>query len=370
MDGIDVAVLKTDGVSHVEYGHCESIPYDPAFREQLRSIMGMTEMTPEVQAVSRDLTRKHLEAIAHLLKRWKMTPAEFDVIGFHGHTIAHIPEKKISLQIGDGSLIANVTGIPVVDNFRKVDVAAGGQGAPLASLFHSALAHRSAGVLKPAAVLNLGGVANVTWIGEPPKGDDDIGIGSGKIDIEGNLIAFDTGPGNALLDDWAMKTIEKPMDEGGKLAMAGTVNQGVLEALLSHPFFKEKPPKSLDRNAFSLEPLEGLSPEDGAATLAAFTVRSVALAEAFFPKPPRTWIITGGGRHNGILVKGLSAALTGTVRPAEAAGWNGDALEAQAFAYLAVRSLYGMSLSVPGTTGVKRALTGGTLHRKKQAEDD
>ena len=371
MDGIDLAIIKTNGLLHIEFGPTDFMPYDPAFREQIRACLGQTQMTPELKALSIDITRKHMEFLGHFLAKRNMKPSELDVIGFHGQTITHIPEKKFSLQVGNGAMITNVTGVPVVDNFRRMDIASGGQGAPLASLYHSALVSRPGGVLKPAAVLNIGGVANVTWIGEPKKDEDeeDIGLGGGPVDIEENLLAFDTGPGNALLDDWVMKTTGKPMDEGGKLAMTGKVNTAVLGKLLDNPFFKKKPPKSLDRNAFSLDLLDGLSPEDGAATLTAFTVESVVRAEAMLPAPPRNWVITGGGRKNEAMLKILGFKLKGKVRTAEDVHWNGDALEAQAFAFLAVRSLYGLHLSVPSTTGVKQAITGGTLHKKGKPED-
>jgi anhydro-N-acetylmuramic acid kinase len=272
-----------------------------------------------------------------------LTAADVAVIGFHGHTILHRPDARRTWQIGDGALLARLTGIDVVADFRAADVAAGGQGAPFAPLYHAALCHA---LDKPVAVLNLGGVGNVTWIGADDR-----------------LLAFDTGPGNALLDDWAQRHTGKPCDENGALAAAGRVDAAVLGRLLGHPYFAKAPPKSLDRDDFTADAVAGLSAADGAATLAAFTCGAVAAARAHFPAPARRWVVTGGGRHNPVLMRGLAAALRVPVEPIEAIGADGDVLEAQAFAFLAVRSLRGLPLSVPGTTGVPRPMPGGRLFK-------
>ena len=226
----------------------------------------------------------------------------------------------------------------MVNRFRHADVASGGQGAPLAPVFHQALARD---LPRPLAVLNLGGVANVTFI----AGDA--------------LLAFDTGPASALLDDWVGRHTGAAFDEDGRIARSGTVDTSVLAALLADPFFDRPPPKSLDRNAFPLTAVEALGLADGGATLAAFTVHSVARAREHLPAAPARWLVGGGGRHNAALLDGLRAALGVAVDPVEAVGWDGDALEAQAFGFLAVRSLHGLPLSLPGTTGVPQPMPGG-----------
>lgn len=336
MDGIDAAIVETDGERLIGLGPGASFPYDAEFRERLRGLI--THGGDEAE-VARELTERHAGAVGRLLQGI----GGVDVIGFHGHTVSHRPDRGLSRQIGDGAALARLTGIPVVDDFRSRDLMEGGEGAPLAPLFHAALARD---MEKPVAVLNIGGVANLTWIGP-----------------EGELLAFDTGPGNALIDDWTLKTTGRPMDEDGRLARGGEADARALAALLEHPYFLKPPPKSLDRNAFGAGALGGASAADGAATLTRFTAAAVARARDFLPFPPRRWLVTGGGRLNGSLMAALAQALEADVEPVEAVGWRGDVLEAQAFAFLAVRSLRGLPLSLPGTTGVSRPVSGGVLHR-------
>ncbi|MHA1599622.1 MAG: anhydro-N-acetylmuramic acid kinase, partial [Alphaproteobacteria bacterium] len=319
------------------------VPYDPAFRARLRGVLGGRGPVAEV---ARELTLRHARAVRDLLAQAGMVADEITVIGFHGHTVKHEPQAGRTWQIGDGALLAAETGIDVVADFRSNDMTAGGQGAPFAPLYHAA---RSAGLEKPVAVLNLGGVGNLTWLGAD--------------NLEGDVLAFDTGPGNALIDDWVERHTGKPWDQDGALARAGTVDDKALAALMSHPYFQQVPPKSLDRDAFDPQPVAGLSAADGAATLTAFTAASVAAAITHLPAPPRRWLVTGGGRHNPALMAALAEKLAVPVEPVEAVGWDGDALEGQAFAYLALRSLDGLPLSLPGTTGARHPATGGVLHR-------
>lgn len=342
MDGIDAALVRTDGKTIFELGPALTIHYDGIFQNRIRRQLGRDPErgNDEVRSLIRDLTLRHAEAVTALLKKAGIEPDRVDVIGFHGHTVLHRPKDGVTRQIGDGRLLAATTGIPVVADFRRRDVEEGGQGAPLAALYHAAHARDLA---KPVAVLNIGGVANVTWIGE-----------------NGAILAFDTGPGNALIDDWAIKTIGRPMDEGGRLARAGRVDERALAALLADPYFDQPPPKSLDRNHFDPAPVSGLAPADGAATLVRFTAEAVARAQAHFPTPPRRWLVCGGGRHNDDLMRAIREALNAPVDPVEAVGWRGDSLEAEAFAFLAVRSLFGLPLSLPMTTGVKAPTRGGT----------
>ena len=345
MDGIDAALVRTDGEVRVEPLAFVTIPYDDAFRADLRSCLGGKG---PVEAVERALTDAHADAVRRLLAEAGVTADAVDLIGFHGHTIFHAPDQRRTRQIGDGARLAKATGIPVVNDFRTADVQAGGQGAPLVPLFHRALAES---LPRPLAVLNIGGVANVTWIGRKGNGRD-----------EDAVIACDTGPGNALVDDWVLNRQAARFDAGGALAAAGRVDAAALEALLGHPYFDLPAPKSLDRDAFDPAPVQGLSPEDGAATLTAFTAASVARVVPHLPEPPVRWLVCGGGRHNATLMGMLADRLGVPVAPVEQVGWNGDALEAEAFAYLAVRSRKGLPLSVPATTGVPQPMTGGRFH--------
>lgn len=344
LDGIDAALIRTDGERISDMGPAVTIAYDGELRERIRGVLGADMLVREAAAVARAVTLAHVEAIKTLLTRHAFPIAELKLIGFHGHTILHRPDAGITRQIGDGLLLAGLTGVPVVNDFRTADVAAGGQGAPLVPLFHRALAQQ---LEKPLAVLNLGGVGNVTWIGG--EGDDEI-------------LAFDTGPGNALIDDWVLRHTGRPYDENGAIAAAGSVNQEALVALLANPFFKRQPPKSLDRNHFNITAMAGLPVQDGAATLAAFTAQSVALAQDHLPAPPKQWLVTGGGRHNGALMAALREVLAAPVAAVESVAWDGDALEAQAFGFLAVRSLRRLPLSLPRTTGVSLPTPGGQLH--------
>lgn len=339
VDGIDAALLRTDGMSIVEARGALTIPYGDGLRSDLKDAIDQAEMLPNVNAVERAMTLAHAAAVEALLKQEDILPEAVDVIGFHGQTLLHRPEAGVTWQIGDGALLAVATEIDVVSDMRAADMAAGGEGAPLAPIFHAALAAK---LPKPIAVLNVGGVANVTWIG-----------------TDNTLLAFDTGPGNAMIDDWCRVNSGVAYDAGGRLAAAGKVDQKALRLLLESPFFDRPPPKSLDRNAFSGTPVEGLSPEDGAATLTAFTVAAVARAAQHFPAPVQRWIVCGGGRHNVVLMASLADALQVSVEAVEAVGWDGDALEAQAFAYLAVRSRRGLPLTFPTTTRAPRPLTGG-----------
>jgi anhydro-N-acetylmuramic acid kinase len=340
LDGVDAALVETDGVALFATGAALTVPYQPALRERVRALLGGA--APDAVApVETELTRAHAAAVDALLAHAGMRRQDVDLIGFHGHTIDHRPAERRTWQIGDGALLSRLLGVPVVCDFRSADVAAGGEGAPLAPLFHAALTRT---LERPVAVLNVGGVANVTWIGADDR-----------------LLAFDTGPGNALLDDWVRRHTGALFDGDGTLARAGRVDQDVVARLLAHDFFARRPPKSLDRNDFAALELGGLSVPDGAATLVACTVAAVAAATRHFPAPPRRWIVTGGGRRNPAIVAALGAALGAPVMLAEAVGWDGDALEAQAFGFLAVRSRRGLPLSLPETTGVAQPMTGGRL---------
>src|ERR1700732_3523844 len=305
LDGIDVAVVETDGYHRVILGPALTISYPGEFRERLRSVLGGVG---PIAPVEDELTRLHAAAVGEFLQRYPAIAV--DVVGFHGHTILHRPAEPRPWQLGDGALLAQLVGCDVVADFRSADVAAGGEGAPLAPLFHAALA---AALPKPLAVLNIGGVANVTWIG-----------------ARSEILAFDTGPGNALIDDWVRRRTGDAADIDGALALAGTASTGHVEQFLESPFFDRAPPKSLDRDDFREIVPVALSLEDGAATLIEMTAAAVAAASRHFPAPSHEWLVTGGGRHNPALMEALRRLLEVPVRPVEAVGWDGDALEAQA----------------------------------------
>lgn len=340
LDGIDCALIWTDGRSWVETGPSLTLPYDGPFRECLRALLGGRGA---VSAVERELTDLHAVAVRQLLRMAGKSESEIDLIGFHGHTILHAPEEMRTWQIGDGGRLAELTGIPVINDFRTADMLAGGQGAPLVPLFHQALASE---LERPLAVLNVGGVANITWIGRHMD----------------QVMAFDTGPGNALIDDWTLRHTGASFDQDGRLAAQGKVDPVALSRLLQNPYFPAKPPKSLDRDAWNPAIVAEMSPADGAATLTEFTAAAVEAALPHLPEPPVRWLVTGGGRRNGMLMSRLAARLKAPLEPVEAVGWDGDALEAQAFAYLAVRSLLGLPLTLPGTTGVRAPQLGGRFH--------
>lgn len=302
---------------------------------------------PIIRAVERELTHLHADAVAALLRQTGLAADAIDIIGFHGHTVAHRPERGWTWQIGDGSALAQSTGIDVVDDLRGDDVRAGGQGAPLIPIYHRAL---TAGLERPIAVLNLGGVANISFIGS-----------------DESLIAFDTGMASGLIDNWMQRHGGVAYDSGGRTAAAGRVSEAVLMQMLSNPWFDLPAPKSIDREAFTMDAAEGLSLEDGAATLTAFTAQTVARALDHLPVRPDHILVAGGGRHNLTMMKMLAERCGCPVDPVDGYGWNGDAVEAEGFAYMAVRSLRRLPISFPGTTGVATPLTGGHFHAAEQS---
>ena len=346
-DGIDAALIRTDGEGMVEPLAFHGAPYAEDFRARLAEAcrramaVDIPGSEPLIDAVEAELTQLHVEAVADLLGRSGRQAPEIAVIGFHGHTVAHRPERGWTWQIGDGAALAGAFGIPVVGDLRSADVAAGGQGAPLLPVYHRALAE---GLDKPVAVLNLGGVANITFIG-----------------ADGELIAFDTGMASGLIDNWMQAKGKVPFDGGGAAAAAGRVDAAALAAMLDHPYFAAPAPKSIDREAFTIDAVRALRLEDGAATLTAFTVHAVERALRLLPERPRALHVAGGGRHNATMMRMLQDVTGVPVHSVDALGWNGDAVEAEGFAYMAVRRLRGLPISFPGTTGVGEPMTGGVL---------
>lgn len=361
LDGVDVALIDTDGESVAAFGPAATYPYGADDRvlfvaalEEARRLTDRDARPGVLAAAEARLTERHAQALAAFFAAY---PEHRDVavIGFHGQTVLHRPEIRLTVQIGDGLALARavhaMTGAPgpnLVYDLRAADVAAGGQGAPLVPVYHRALA-RGLAENGPLLVLNLGGVANITYL-----------------DGDADPIACDTGPANALLDDFMKARTGEPLDRDGVCAAAGRVNEVALGRLLDHPFFAQRPPKSLDRNDFRAwvaerGGLEAMRTEDGAATLTALTAACVGAVLPLLPRRPSRLIAAGGGAHNPTLLRMLGESLGLPVLTAEAVGWSTDALEAQAFAFLAVRALRGLPLSFPTTTGGAAPMTGGRV---------
>ncbi len=358
LDGVDVALIETDGERIERFGPTGYRPFDEAERNLLRAALEAgaalknRHARPPVLAEADALvTALHGDTVEDFVARNGLNRRAIDVVGFHGQTVLHRPAARLTVQIGDGAALARRLGMTVVSDFRAADVAAGGQGAPLASIFHTALA-RDLERPHPIAVLNVGGVANVTYVdGHDP-------------------IACDTGPGNALIDDFMRARTGAPLDRDGDQAAKGRVDQAFVARVLADPFFARACPKSLDRNAFAYANLglPSFSVADGAATLSALTAAAVARVVPHLPQAPRAWIVSGGGARNPTLMRMLAERLApATVETADAVGWSSDAIEAQAFAYLAVRTLRGLPITFPTTTGAPRPLVGGVVARPDAA---
>ena len=358
LDGIDVALVETDGARVTRLGPSALHLYRPAEEELLRRALddarGLTDRAarPGVLAeAERMSTALHAGAVRTFLDANGLDRAAVDVVGFHGQTVLHRPRQRLTVQLGDGAALAAAVGIPVVYDFRAADVAAGGEGAPLVPAYHRALA-AALDRPRPLLVVNIGGVANVTFI-----------------DGDADPIACDTGPGNALLDDFMRVRTGEGEDTDGARAAGGRADPAALARLLADPFFARPPPKSLDRNDFrervaAEAGLDAMSTEDGAATLTALTAASIARIVPHLPRPPASVVVAGGGAFNPTLMRMLAERLApARVETAHAAGWSIAALEAQAFAFLAVRSLKGLPLTFPTTTGCPAPMTGGVLAR-------
>lgn len=345
LDGIDVAIIKTDGEIISEYGAFITVPYKDELRDRIRAEINNAkaygddrsgfagyQANVKDKTLEKDLTLAHAKAVNTLIKGAHVKP---DIIGFHGQTIIHkpnlAPELAFTWQMGDGKLLAEKTKCMVVNDFRSEDVRAGGQGAPLVPVFHRAITHD---LPRPIAIVNIGGVANITWVCDT-----------------GKMIAFDTGPGNAMINDIMKKYFGKEYDAGGDVADRGRVHEDIVEEYLADEYFVQEPPKSLDRNHFTLDRVANLKPEDAVATLTAFTARSILKSREYFDKPVEKFYITGGGRLN----HKIMTLLGEKAEAIENIGHNGDAFEAQAFAYLAVRAIKNLPISFPTTTGCKES---------------
>ncbi|NLS05192.1 anhydro-N-acetylmuramic acid kinase [Rhizobium sp. P32RR-XVIII] len=354
MDGIDVALVRTDGLAAVERGPFLGVPYDPAFRdrlklalEQAKSIRQRNERPGELAAIERELTLRHATAVTEFLERNSLDRSSIDLIGFHGQTVLHRPDEALTVQLGDGPLLAKETGVAVVYDMRANDMLHGGQGAPLVPAYHAALAGTIRNARLPVCFVNIGGISNVTYVG-----------------VDGAVVAYDSGPGNTLIDQWVETHAGIPFDQGGMVASEGRVISELADRYLSNPFFTAEKRRSLDRNDF--QPPGGKDAElaDGARTLAYVAAASIIKSAGHLPVTPALYVICGGGRLNRTIMRDLSdlaARQNAGVISAEEAGFNGDAMEAEAWGYLAVRSLQRLPLTFPGTTGVREPVTGGIL---------
>jgi anhydro-N-acetylmuramic acid kinase len=354
LDAVDMAVLETDGETISAFGPAGELKLSDDTRDIMlaatKAALAWPRGAPEpaiFAEAARAGAQEHFAAAEEFLEAHDLKWSDLDLIGMHGQTVLHErpQEGRVgrTVQLGDAALLARMAGVPVAFDFRTADVAAGGEGAPLAPIYHLARA-KASGLAAPLAVLNVGGVANVTfWSG----GDE--------------IAAFDTGPGNGMIDLMVQARGAGRFDDGGKYASVGRVDEGVLAGLLGHPYFRSPPPKSLDRFDFSLEPLETLELEDAAATLVAFMAEAVRLGFQMMGQTPTEVIVTGGGRRNPQIMQALQARLPMPVKTAEDRGWRGDSIEAEAFAYLAARAANGLPISFPKTTGVPRPMTGGRI---------
>ncbi|PCI54984.1 MAG: anhydro-N-acetylmuramic acid kinase [Alphaproteobacteria bacterium] len=335
LDGvIDVALIETDGHGYVKPLRYYAHPYDIAVRDKVRACFGKTARDAQIDEVEQLVTDIHIDAVKGLGEK-------ADIIGFHGQTVTHKPDDGFTWQLGDGQVLAKATGMDVVCDMRQADIKAGGQGAPLLPLYHQALFSDHD---KPVAVLNLGGVANITYMAE-----------------DGGLIAFDCGPANALMDDFIKSRTGEDFDKGGRMASRGAILENVVQDFLADPYFTKAPPKSLDRDHWSIECVRYASTADGMATLLEMSVCGIEKAMDYLLQKPARIYAAGGGRYNEFMLAMIAKHLGIPVENIDVLGWNGDATEAEGFAYLAVRSLLGLPLTLPATTGVPKALTGGVL---------
>ena len=353
LDGVDVALIETDGRRVSAFGPSGYRPYTDPERGVLRQALTEAVHLPQRDArpgilrdAERVVTLAHAEAVAAFTAQNRISCQDIDIVGFHGQTVLHRPERRLTVQIGDAPALAKAIHIPVMHDFRAADVEAGGQGAPFVPVYHRALA-QSLEREGPMVVVNIGGVSNITYI----DGTD-------------TLIACDTGPGNALLDDFMYRVMSQPFDTEGRLAAQGIPDKAWIARALELPFFALPPPKSLDRNDFAALRLGQMSPADGAATLTAFTAAAITRIVPLLPNVPKNWIVAGGGARNLTMLRMLRERLQpATVEAAETLGWAADAIEAQAFGFLAARGLKGLPLSYPATTGVPIPMTGGIIAR-------
>jgi len=352
MDGIDAALIHSDGEYLLEVGPSQFFPFNEETRnlilvaiDEAKTITNRDQCTKAMQEAELAITDSHIVAVKAFLEEIEMASKDIDVIGFHGQTVLHRPDEALTVQLGVGQTLAKATGIDVVYDMRANDMANGGQGAPLIPAYHQALANQLQ-LSRPIVFVNIGGISNITYVDAY------------------ELIAFDVGPGNALVDQWVQLNAGIPYDDGGEIASRGKVNKALADKYLSNDFFKKPGPKSLDRNDFLPPEAGSVGLEDGARTLAHVTAAAILKSVEHIPEPPKLWVISGGGRHNPYIMsdlKELAAGMQADVIASDEVKLDGDSMEAEAWGYLAIRALKKLPLTFPKTTGVSEPVSGGVL---------
>ena len=346
LDGIDVSIIKSDGEQYLEIIDDLYLKYDNQLKLKLKKVIDsctakdqLAKIPKEIDELEKELTLCHINACKLITEKNKNI--KIDLIGFHGQTILHKPQKGYSIQIGDSKLLSKITNTTVISNFRANDILNGGQGAPLAPIYHQLILTRIKSKL-PSAVINIGGISNISYIEESNK-----------------VVSFDIGPGNYLIDEWVRTKAKKEFDRDGLIAKSGQTDEKILKKFLSDPYFKKKFPKSLDVKDFNLQNLNKLSLEDGCATLSMLTARSICMALNSFKKKPNLVLLSGGGRKNKYIIDNIKNNFSGLVKLIDDFNFDGDFIESQAFAYLAIRSYLKKFITFPSTTGVKKPCLGG-----------
>ena len=350
LDGIDVSIIKSDGEQYLEIIDDLYLKYDNQLKSKLKKVIDsctskdqLAKIPKEIDELEKELTLCHINAYKLITEKNKNI--KIDLIGFHGQTILHKPQKGYSIQIGDSKLLSKITNTTVISNFRANDILNGGQGAPLASIYHQLILTRIKSKL-PSAVINIGGISNISYIEESNK-----------------VVSFDIGPGNYLIDEWVRTKAKKEFDRDGLIAKSGQTDEKILKKFLSDPYFKKKFPKSLDVKDFNLQNLNKLSLEDGCATLSMLTARSICMVLNSFKKKPNLVLLSGGGRKNKYIINNIKKKFNGKVKLVDNFNFNGDFIESQAFAYLAIRSYLKKFITLPETTGVKKPCSGGLIFK-------
>ena len=352
MDGVDASIIKSDGEQFIEIIENIYLKYDNQLKLELKKVVDscktkedFNKYSKNIKEIEKKITMKHAEACKKIME--KKQGLKIDVIGFHGQTILHKPHKGYSIQIGDSNLLLNLTKVSIVSDFRNNDILNGGQGAPLTPLYHKLISLKIKSKF-PIAFINIGGITNITYLENKNK-----------------IESFDSGPGNFLIDAWVKSRSKLDYDDKGKLAQLGTINENILKDFLSKPYYKEKFPKSLDVKEFNLNNIKKLTLEDGCSTLSMLTVKSICMAINSFKKKPGTIIFSGGGRKNKFIINSIKKILNKSVSLIDEFNFDGDFIESQAFAYLAIRSYLNKFITLPSTTGVKKPCKGGKILKFK-----
>jgi len=350
MDGVDASIIKSDGEKFIEIIDDFYLKYDDQIKLKLKRIIDLCsskdqffKISKDIQDIEKKITLYHVRACKLIIKKNKNI--RLDLIGFHGQTILHKPKKGYSIQIGDSQLLSKLTNTSVISNFRENDISNGGQGAPLAPIYHKLILNKIKATL-PSAIINIGGISNITYFENDNK-----------------LVGFDTGPGNYLIDKWVQSQKNIQFDKDGLIAKSGKVSEKLLKKILSNRYYKKKPPKSLDVKDFNFKNFNKISLEDGAATLSMLTVKSIGNAINNFAKYPNKILLSGGGRKNKFITNNIKKILKCPVCLIDDYNFNGDFIESQTFAFLAIRSYLKKNITYPTTTGVKNPSSGGLLFK-------